>query len=84
MRARAWTRLSAPSRTGGAGCRTSAFCAGADVHELAHMDAARAVSERWLGLWEAAFRWVRKPVLEAVNGIAPGVELEPAMLCGVI
>jgi hypothetical protein len=48
------------------------------------MDSARAVAERWLGLWEAAFRWVRKPVLEALNGIAPGVELERAMLCGVI
>lgn len=57
-----------------------AFAAGADISEMAQMDAAEMAQRDYFGEWEA-FAKLRKPKIAAVQGYALGGGCELMMMC---
>lgn len=66
-----------------AGTGDKAFCAGADLREMAAAGSAEAVRDLMRGWWDlmAALRGLRKPAIAAVRGYAVGGGTEIAIAC---
>ena len=66
----------------GAGDR--AFSAGQDLAETEQFDAASVAG--WMDEWDSLYgriRWLRKPIVAALNGVAAGSAFQVALLCDV-
>jgi enoyl-CoA hydratase/carnithine racemase len=66
----------------GAGDR--AFSAGQDLAETERFDAASVAG--WMDEWDSLYgriRWLRKPIVAALNGVAAGSAFQVALLCDV-
>lgn len=63
-----------------------AFCAGADLKEMASLPSNLAIRERMEGWWNLidTLRSVRKPVIAAVRGFAVGGGTEIALACHIV
>ncbi len=61
----------------------NAFCAGADIKEMAQKDFTAMFNEDYFGYWEM-FSRIKTPIVAAVNGYAFGGGCELAMMCDII
>ncbi len=60
-----------------------AFCAGADIKEMAEKDFSQMFHEDYFSYWEI-FSRIKTPIIAAVNGYAFGGGCELAMMCDII